>query len=229
MRKLFIIGLLLQFHFSFCQHFEFGPDLGASGTNIVNSNITQGRAVIGKALWSPTAGVSLLYYFKSKNNDVSYGIHFKYANSQRGSISEVNSVNQIKFNSDSYNLTWRILANGDEEVGIYADLGLGYNTFNTKNVYHGTIDQLDAFPKLDTTLKMGTNEVTFLYALGINKLFLNNTLVFYAEFSGDAGISTINKESGSYRTQSLGFATGLRYVLINKKPKKNVKPTNSKQ
>lgn len=228
MRQLFIIVLLLQLNHCFGQHFEFGPDLGASGTNIVNSNITQGRAVIGRALWTPTAGVSALYYFKSKNSDVSYGIHFKYSNSQRGSISEVNSDNKYKFNVNSYNVTWRILANGDDEIGIYGDIGFGYNSFNTKNAYHGYADEFNAFPKLDNKFTMASGEMTFLYSIGINKLLLNNTLVFFAEFSGDAGITTLNSGNGSYRTQSLGFSTGLRYVLINKKPKKTKTFTFSK-
>ena len=220
MKQLIAFALLFQLQCIYSQHFEFGPDLGASGSNIVNSNITQGRAVIGKALWSPTIGVSALYYFKPQNRDVSYGIHLKYSKSQRGSISEVNNDNTYSFNSDSYNASFRILVNGDDVIGIYGDIGFGYNSFNTKNTYHGYLDQLYAFPKLDNRFTMASGEMTFLYSLGVNKLLLNNTLVFFAEFSGDAGITQLNTGNGSYRTQSFGFTTGLRYILINKKKKK---------
>ena len=47
----------------FSQQIEFGGNLGYGSTNIADSSITEGRAVIGESLWNLNEGFSLIFYF----------------------------------------------------------------------------------------------------------------------------------------------------------------------
>lgn len=216
--KLIIICLIIT-QITLSQQIEFGPSIGYGFTNIVNSRSTEDRAVIGNALWNINEGISIVYYFNNPHKNATNGIHFEFLNSQRGSESEKVSGAEYNFNSKSFNLNYRRAGSLGNNLGIYADLGFGYNKLNNENIYSGIVNELFAFEKINEPLQIKNNEVTFLYGIGIDKLILKDNFVIFLEFNGDAAISKINRNSGSYRTQSLGFSTGFRYLVKLKKEK----------
>ena len=69
-------------------------------------------------------------------------------------------------------------------------------------------------------LEIKSNEITFLYAIGLEKEITENRLKIFIELNGDAGISKLNENDGTFRTQSLGFITGLRYIFDVRKKEK---------
>ena len=119
------------------QQLEIGPDFGCNFVNIANSEITQGRAVIGKSLVSVSEGVSVVYYFGNPRENVTNGIRLNFSNSNRGVKSDNFSDSKFDFNSKSINLFYRragALGNG---FGVFADLGFGYNIFDNNTIYKG--------------------------------------------------------------------------------------------
>lgn len=212
-KKLLLIYLFIT-SIGFSQQIEFGPNVSYGFTNIANSRVTEGRAVIGDALWNISEGFSILYYFGNPHKKGTNGIHFEFVNSKRGSKSESNSGSEYSFNSKALNLNYRRAGNLGNNFGIYADLGIGYNLLDNNNIYKGNVDETVAFEKINNNnLLIKKNEITFLYAIGVDKVILKDKFVIFLEFSGDGGITKINNGSGSYRTQSLGFSTGLRYLI----------------
>ena len=219
MKKQVVLICLIVSQICFSQQIEFGGNLGYGFTNIANSSITEGRAVIGNSLWNINEGFSVIYYFKNPRENITNGIHFEFLNSQRGSKSEKNPDSAYDFNSKSFNLNYRRAGSLGDNFGIYIDLGFGYNLLEDKNIYKGEISELTAFEKISEPLLIKNNEVTFLYALGVDKVIFKNKFVIFLEFNGDAGISKINLNLGPFRTQSFGFSTGIRYLVNLKKQK----------
>jgi hypothetical protein len=215
---LFLICILIT-QIGLSQQIEFGSNVGYGFTNIANSRITEGRAVIGNALWNVNEGFSVIYYFKNPKENSTNGIHFEYLISKRGSKSEKYSGSEYNFNSKSLNLNYRRAGSLGDNFGIYADLGFGYNILENENAYKGAVSELEAFEKVKENLFIKNNEVTFLYAIGVDKLIFKNKFICFLEFNGDAGITKINKNSGAFRTQSLGFSAGFRYLVNLKKGK----------
>ncbi|WP_166926049.1 hypothetical protein [Flavobacterium poyangense] len=213
--------LLLLFFFSvqigFSQQIEFGANVSYGFSNIANSRTTEGRAVIGNALWNIKEGFSVLYYFGDPHKKVTNGIHFEYVNSTRGSKSDSFSRAKYTINSKSFNLNYRRAGSLGNNFGIYADLGFGYNILDNTNSYKGEVDETVAFPRIKENLIIKNNEFTFIFAIGADKLILKDNFAVFIEINGEGGITTINSNSGSYRTQSLGFSTGIRYILKTKK------------
>lgn len=216
MKTIFCILFTFSSVLLFSQQFEIGPSLKYDFTNIANSKITNGRAVIGDALWKTNFGFSVIYYFKNPNETTSSAINLEYYNGKRGSKSEINSNNKFEINSQSINLSYRIAGNLKDNFRWYVDLGFGYNILNQTDYYKGNTNELLAFPKLEEPLVIKNNEVTFIYGLGVEKVITKNFVAFIG-FNGDAGISKLNQNSGSFRTQSLGFGIGGRYIISLKK------------
>ncbi|KAF2517698.1 outer membrane beta-barrel protein [Flavobacterium foetidum] len=208
--------LLLLFFFiiqsAFSQQFEFGVNLSYGFTNIANSRISEGRAVIGDALWNINEGISVLYYFSDPKASAANGIHFEFTNSKRGSKSETTN-GEYSFKAKSLNLNYRRSGTLGNNFRIYADMGFGYNFIDNVNIYKGNIDELTAFEKVNQNLTIKNNEITFVFALGADKVILKDKFVVFFEVNGDAGITKINENSGSYRTQSFGLSTGIRYIV----------------
>jgi len=201
---------------SFSQQLEVGPSLKFDSSNIVDSRVSRGRAVIGKALWKTSVGFSVTYYFKNPTQEMSSGINFDYYKGKRGSVSEEISGNKYEINTESFNLSYRIAGNLEQNFRWYADLGFGYNILDNTDYYRGNADELSAFPKLREPLVIKNNEATFIFGLGFEKVFAERFVAFI-NFNGDAGISKINKNGGSFRTQSLGFGAGAKYIISFKK------------
>ena len=63
MKKILLILFLLITEIGISQQLEFGPNIEYVSTNIANSRITEGRAVIGESLWNINNGFSIIYYF----------------------------------------------------------------------------------------------------------------------------------------------------------------------
>lgn len=219
MKKTISTLFFLTSFFSFSQQLEIGPSLKYDSTNIADSKISDGRAVIGKALWKTSLGFSITYYFKNPNETVSSAINFDYYDGKRGSVSEVSKQNKYEINTQSINLSYRVAGNLGNNFRWYADLGFGYNILSNNEYYTGKFEELSAFPKLNDSLVIKNNETTFIFGLGFEKV-ISNKFVAFVNFNGDAGISKINKSSGSYRTQSLGFGLGAKYIISFKKTAK---------
>jgi hypothetical protein len=219
LKNKFLLICILFTQISLSQQIEFGPNIGYGFTNIANSRITEGRAVIGNALWNVNEGFSIIYYFNNPKEKSTNGIHFEYLISKRGAKSEKYSGNEYNFNTKCINLNYRRAGSLGDNLGIYADLGFGYNILDNENIYKGNVNELVAFDKIKEPLLIKTNEITFLYAIGVDKLIFKNRFVVFLEFNGDAGISKINQNSGAFRTQSIGFSAGLRYLVTLKNEK----------
>jgi hypothetical protein len=217
MNKNLLLTTLFITTFGFSQQIEFGANIGYGFTNIANSRVTEGRAVIGDALWNVNEGFSILYYFGNPNEKGTNGIHFEFVNSERGSKSESNPESEYSFNSKAFNLNYRRAGSLGNNFGIYADLGFGYNILDNNNVYKGDADEIEAFKKVNGNLSVKDNEATFVFAIGVDKLILKDNFIVFFELNGDGGITKINETSGSFRTQSFGFSTGLRYLINIKK------------
>lgn len=214
MRKLLIALLVLIYsQNAVSQQFEIGPDFGCNFINIANSEITQGRAVIGKSLFTTSEGISVLYFFGDPRKYVTNGIRLGFLNSNRGVQSENYSDSKFEFNSKSINLLYRRAGAAGNKFGIYMEAGFGYNIFDNNTIYKGTVDELVAFNKLTERLIIRSNEFVFLYGLGFDRTIFKDKFVCFFQFSGDAGISKINVNSGAFRTQSLGGLIGIRYII----------------
>ena len=199
------------------QQFEIGPDFGCNFVNVANSEITQGRAVIGKSLFSASEGVSIIYYFRNPREYVTNGIRLSFLNSNRGVKSDNFSESKFEFNSKSINLLYRRAGALGNKFGVFMEAGFGYNIFDNNTIYKGNVDELVAFNRLTEKLVIRSNEFDFLYGLGFDKIIYKDKFVCYFELNGDAGISKINVNSGAFRTQSLGLLLGFRYIIKNGK------------
>jgi len=212
-KTLLLVLVLLTATPAICQQLEIGPDLGCNFVNIANSEITQGRAVIGKSLWSASTGLSAVYYFKDPREQVSNGIKLSFSNSERGVKSERFSDAKIAFNTKSINLLFRRAGGLGDDFGAFFEAGFGYNTINNNNIYSGNVDELVAFNKLTEKLQIRSNEIAFLFGMGFDKIIYKDKWVCYFELNGDAGITKINVNSGAFRTQTLGLVLGFRYII----------------
>ena len=181
--------------------------------NIVDSKSKENRAVIGDALWNTNFGLNAVYYFKNPHEQTTARIGLLYRSSDRGSVSEVNKSNKFEFHSTSYGVFGGLAGNVGDGFIIYLDIGFGYNVLDTSNYYKGSLPQTQAFPDLNENLEIKSNEVTFIYGLGVEKSIIENRLKAFVEVNGDARISTLNKNNGTYRTQSISFGIGVRYVF----------------
>ena len=195
------------------QQFEIGPSFGYGFVNIVDSKSKEDRAVIGDALWNTNFGVHAVYYFKNPIEQTTARIGLLYRNGKRGSISETDPSNTFEFQSHTIGLFAGAAGNIGHDFLFYLDIGFGSNSLDTSNFYKGNLTHTVAFGDLDAPLEIKSHEVTFLYAIGIEKDIIQNRLKLFIEVHGDAGISKLNKNDGSYRSQSLGFGMGLRYVF----------------
>lgn len=194
----------------FSQKLDFGADFGYGFSNIVNSGITEGRAVIGSAMWKPNYGVSAVYYFKNPNIAISSAIKVEYKKTQKGSISENYSSNKYEFDVSSFNLLYRIGGGIGNGLRFYGDLGFGFNSFdNTSTYYFGDREATDAFNNLKENLDLKKSETNFIFGAGLEKSIYKNKIFASVGAMGEAGISKIS--SLSYRTQGIGFTCGIKY------------------
>ncbi len=224
MKRVLWVFVLLIINKCWAQQIEVGPNIGYGFSNIANSAIVKGRAVIGNALWNSNSGFSLMYFFKDPDKKFASAIHVQYIQQRKGSKSEVLSGSEYNFQTSTFNVCIRPAGNIGNHWRLYADFGIGFNTIENAPYYSGTPDIWAAFPTLETPLSIKKSEVTFVYGFGIEKPFFKNSFVCFASLTGDAGITTINESPGRFRTQSLGFGTGVRYILhLTKQPDRSNK------
>ena len=195
---------------SFAQRLDLGVDVGYGFSNIANSSITQGRAVIGSALWKPNYGVSAVYYFKNPNIAISSAVKVEYKKSQKGSISETYSSNRYEFDVNSINVLYRIGGGIGNKLRFYGDLGLGFNSLNnTAAYYKGDRKPTDVFNNLTENLDLKKTETNFIFGVGLERSLYQDKLFASIGAIGEAGISKISPSS--YRTQGIGFTCGIKY------------------
>lgn len=212
--------VLLTTQFGFSQYLEFGPVLGKRSSNIENSRITEGKAVIGKSLWSTDKGFSVVYYFRDRYVNSSSAIQLGYMSSTRGTRSEVFPGHNISFDSKSLILTYKYSNDLGSNFSSFFDIGFSYNKLETENIYHGMRDELRAFPKLKAPLNIKEDDGAFVAGMGADKRFLKNKVVAFAQVGVEASIFKVNKDAGSFRNTSLTAALGLRYTVdLSKKEK----------
>lgn len=212
---LFVLGLVV-FSKSNAQQIETGINLGYGFVNIINSKAVQNRAVIGDALWSFNYGGSLLNYF-NPNEEILWGLHARYNHNIRGSKSEIYSGSTIEIPSNTFSVAARVAKNSHHQFGFYIEAGFGYNALG-KMKFSGNKSQLDVFnDNLEYEIVPKSNEVTFVYGLGLEREIPKSKLKAFIEISGDAAISKISSNTGSYRTQGLTIGTGVRYIFKSNK------------
>ena len=215
MKKLILLLIILP-TIAFSQKLDLGVDFGYGFSNIVNSKVTEGRAVIGSAMWKPNYGLSAVYYFKNPNIAISSAIKVEYKRTEKGSISEDFSSNKYQFDVNSINLQYRIAGGIGNGLRFYGDLGLGFNTFDNNSTYYfGDKEPKLAFNNLNENLDLKKSETNFIFGVGLEKSIYKNEIFASIGAIGEAGITKI--APSSYRTQGLGFTCGIKY----EKKKKN--------
>lgn len=217
-----IVTLFLLFaaQLGFSQYLEFGPTLGKRSSNMEDSRITKGKAVIGKSLWATDKGFSVVYYFRDRYVDNSSAIQLGYMSSTRGTRSEEFPGHNISFDSKSLVLNYKYSNNLGSNFSSFFDIGFSYNKLETEDIYQGTKGELKAFPKLKSPLKLKEHEGAFVAAVGFDKKFLYNKVVAFAQVGVEASIFKVNQDTGVIRNTSLTAAIGLQYAVdLSKKEK----------
>lgn len=198
------------------QQIEFGPTIGYRFNNIVNRDYDGNRrAVIGDALWDVEYGFQAVYNFTKPNYRMNYRLTAFYNNQQRGSISEYDSSKRMKINTDGLGLMFGVAREVSPNWILTMNIGLGINKMDTKNYYSGTESgpQFFFFDKVSYDIVPKESEVNFLYQIGLEHVIIQNKLLAFIDFHGDAGISKMNSNPGRYGNQGLGFGAGLRYLV----------------
>lgn len=219
-KTLLCILFILKFNTIYSQQFEIGPNIGYGFVNIVDSKSDEDRAVIGDALWNINFGLNAIYYFKNPKERTTGRIGLLYRSNKRGSISESNNENQFEFDSNTIGLFGGVARNIGDGFIFNLDIGFGYNSLDNSDYYKGNLTQTEAFEDLNENLEIKSNEITFLFSIGLEKELTENRLKIFIELNGDGGISKLNENDGTFRTQSLGFGTGLRYIFDLRKKEK---------
>lgn len=219
-KQLATLLVVLSAQVGFSQYLEFGPIIGKRSANMEDSRVTEGKAVIGKSLWSTDKGFSMVYYFRDRYVNSSSAIQLGYMSSTRGTRSEVFPGHNISFASKSLLLTYRYSNDLGGNFSSFFDIGFSYNNLETENIYHGMRDELRAFPKLKAPLTIKEDDGAFIAGMGADKRFLKNKVVAFAQLGLEASIFKVNKDAGSFRNTSLTAAVGLRYAIdLGKKVK----------
>lgn len=216
MNSKFSFFLFLLSSLMFAQQIEIGPTIGYGFDNIVDRKSDKKRAVIGDALGKANYGFSAFFYFNSKQSVISPRINLFYKFNTRGSKSEIFSDNRFEIDSNTFGLTGGVARTLGSGFSLYFDAGFGYIKLKNSDYYKGNEAQTDAFPDLNEPIDLKTNQVTFIYDFGFDKK-ISERLKVFLELNGDASISKLNNNRGSYGIQSIGFGTGIRYVFNLKK------------
>jgi hypothetical protein len=198
----------------FSQEIEFGGNLDFVFPNIVNTKISssEGKAVVGKSLFNFSKGFSLVYNFKGPESETSSGIQIEYQSFYRGSKSENCSDCEYRIKSDNINVYYRKIGRFNNSWRIFADAGIGYNKIDDSNVYFGSKDEMIAFPKIGSPFKVKSQEFSFVFDIGIEKVFLKKIVTSIKVISGNIAFTNISASRGSFQNQGLGFGFGVRYV-----------------
>jgi hypothetical protein len=205
----------------FSQEIEFGGNLDFVFPNIINTRISssEGRAAVGKSLFNLSKGFSFIYNFKGAESETSSGIQVEYQSFYRGSRSENCSDCQYKIQSENINIYYRNMRRYDNGWRVFVDLGIGVNKLDDSNIYFGSEDEEFAFPKMRTPLNINSQEYSFLFDLGVEKVFFKQFVTSFRFISGNIAFTRINQGGGSFQNQGLGFGFSARYLLNVKKQK----------
>ncbi|QTV05827.1 hypothetical protein [Faecalibacter bovis] len=212
-KKLLSITTLTLGVLTFAQSIEFGPTIGYRSNNIVDRKSDKKRAVIGDATWNVEYGAQAVYNFKKPSDEMNVRLTAFYNNQQRGSVSERYKSNEYKIEANGVGLIVGIAREFSPKWIITMGVGLGYNKLDSKNFYKGDQDPMIAFPDLNEPIEVRENETNFIYHIGIERVLIPNKLLAIVDFHGDASISKMNTNYGSYGNQGLGFGIGLRYMF----------------
>ena len=217
--KSIIIFLVITGQNLFSQEIEFGGNLDFVFPNIINTRISsaEGRAAVGKSLFNFSKGISLIYNFKGSESETSSGIQIEYQNFDRGSKSENCSDCQYRIKSDNINIYYRKIRRYSGGWRIFGDVGLGINKLDNSNIYFGSKDEMIAFPKISVPLKIKSREFSFVFDIGVEKVFFKKFITSLKFISGNIAFTKINEGSGKFQNQGLGFGFSARYLLnLNK-------------
>lgn len=219
--KLIIIFFISSGQNLFSQEIEFGGNLDFVFPNIINTRISssEGRAAVGKSLFNLSKGFSLIYNFKGAESESSSGIQIEYQSFYRGSRSENCSDCQYKIQSENINIYYRKIRRYGDGWRVFGDIGLGVNKLDDSNIYFGSKEEEFAFPKMRTPLKINAQEFSFLFDLGVEKVFFNKLITSLRFISGNIAFTRINQGGGSFQNQGLGFGFSTRYLLNVEKRK----------
>lgn len=220
-KLIIILIFIVVSNSSFSQEIEFGGNLDFVFPNIINTRISssEGRAAVGKSLFNLSKGFSLIYNFKGAESESSSGIQIEYQNFYRGSRSENCSDCQYRIESENINIYYRKMGRFDDGWRVFLDLGLGVNKLDDSKIYFGSTEEDFAFPKMRTPLKINTQEFSFLFDLGVEKVFFKKFVTSLRFISGNIAFTRINQGGGSFQNQGLGFGFSARYILNVKKTK----------
>jgi hypothetical protein len=215
MKKICTIFFVLLFKMSFAQEIEIGGNLDFVFPNIIDTSITpeEGRAAVGKSLFNLSNGYSLIFNFKGATSESTSGIQFEYQRFDRGSRSENCNNCEYRIKSENINIYYRKLRRFDRGWRLFVDAGFGYNKIDNSDIYKGSLSEIIAFPKIGEPLKIKSQEFTFLFDMGVEKVFLNKIVTSFRFISGNIAMTNINESSRRLQNQGIGFGFSARYLI----------------
>lgn len=194
------------------QNIDIGIFVGYGFDNIANYNSSDERAVIGSGLWDLHYGTNATLTTEDMRTTktMRYSLQFKI--NKKGSISETNEIDKIQFVTTQLGFAIGYGGNIGNDIILYFDGGVSYNSINKDELYIGELIPIVAFPDLSNEFNVKSSEIAFIYMLGIEK-YINQKVKWNIEFAGDAGITEINENVGSFRTQGIYLNAGLKYTI----------------
>lgn len=196
------------------QNLDIGIFAGYGFDNIANYNSNDSRTVIGNGLWDLQYGLNFTIAPKNMKYEKTMRYSFQVKVNPKGTVSEINEKDKFNFNTTQLGLAIGYGGNIGNELILYFDGGLAYNLVQNEEIFEGELSQTSAFPDLSDELLIKSNEIAFIYAIGIEK-YINERFKWNLEFAGDAGITEINENIGALRTQGIYLNFGIKYTIGN--------------
>lgn len=205
----------------FSQEIEFGGNLDFVFPNIIDTSISssEGKAAVGKSLFNLSKGFSFIYNFKGPESESTAAVQIEYQNFERGSKSERCMDCKYRINSNNINIYYRNMTRFDDGIRFFFDAGFGYNKIDNSNIYQGTLSEIVAFPKIGEPLKIKSQEFTFVFDIGVEKVFFKKIVTSLKIISGNIAITNINESNRRLQNQGLGFGLSARYLVNLKNTK----------
>jgi len=212
--RFLLLGILILYNLNAQTFLEIIPNFGFWNSEIVNTEIHNDKATIGKGLWKPSYGFSYVVNFGLPEDDVIHGIGFNFNTSTKGSISEIYSDCKIEMPAHSLGLFWQV--NYKFWINTIFDFKMGFavDALETSS-YYGNRSQLESFPKLNNESSFKSSETLLIYSMGIKKQLFNEKVSVSLDITGDVGISKINFNQGSFKTQTLGIKIGFGIIILD--------------
>jgi hypothetical protein len=209
-----LLGIIISLNLKAQTFLEIIPDFGYWNSNIANTNTQYGNAMIGKGLWKPSYGFTYIVNFGLPKDDLISGIGFNFNTSTKGSISEVYPDCKIEMQAHSIGLFWQFNYKFWPNTFFDFKMGFAVDALETSS-YHGINPQSESFPRLNNVTNFRDSETLLIYTMGFKQQLFNEKVSLSLGITGDAGMSKININQESFKTQTLGIKIGLGIIILD--------------